>query len=64
MFGGQSEYVKRFVNLYYDTIESFIKKKIFIGKDQNIFAFISYLHPEIIKLVYSNNWQYLQDYLS
>jgi hypothetical protein len=64
MFGGQSEYIKKFKNLYYNTLELFIKKKIFIGKDQNIFAYISYLHPEIIKLVYSDNWFYLQDYLS
>jgi hypothetical protein len=64
MFGGQSEYIKKFKNLYYNTLELFIKKKIFIGKDQNIFAYISYLHPETIKLVYSGNWFYLQDYLS
>ena len=65
MFGGQSKYIKRFVNIYYNTIELFAKKKIFIGKDQNIFAYISYLHPEIIKRVFSNsNWFFLQDYLS
>jgi hypothetical protein len=64
MFGGQSKYIKIFVTLYYNTIELFIKKKIFIGKDQNIFAYISYLHPDVIKRVFSNNWFYLQDYLS
>ena len=64
MFGGQSKYILRFINLYYNTLELFIKKKIFIGKDQNLFAFISYLHPELTKLVYSRNWFYLQDYLS
>jgi hypothetical protein len=64
MFGGNYEYVKRFIILYYNTIELFIKKKIFIGKDQNIFAYISYLYPKIIKLIFSGNWFYLQDYLS
>ena len=64
MFGGHYKYVKRFVILYYKTIELFIKKKIFIGKDQNIFAYISYLYPDIIKLVFSGKWFYLQDYLS
>lgn len=63
MFGGHSKYVKKFINLYYNTIELFSKKKIFIGNDQNLFAFISYLHPEIVKLVYSNDWFYLQNYL-
>ena len=48
MFGGKSKFINKFVNLYYNTIELFVKKKIFIGKDQNLFAYISYLHPEII----------------
>jgi hypothetical protein len=64
MFGGHYEYIKKFVSLYYNTIELFIENKIFIGKDQNLFAFISYLHPKIVKLVISGKWHYLQDYLS
>ena len=62
MFGGQAEYIKTFSNLYYNTIKLFIKKKIFIGKDQNLFALIVFLHPETFKLVYSHSWKYFQDY--
>ena len=62
-FGGQREFVIKFSNIYYDTIRLFIKHNIFIGKDQNIMAFIFYFYPNITKLVYSGKWKYMLDYL-
>ena len=64
LFGGQTKYLIKFIYLYYKTIKIFIKHNMFIGKDQNIFAYISYLNPNIVKLIYSGNWKYFIYYLS
>ena len=49
-FGGQIKNTLKFINYYYDTIRLFIKNKLFIGKDQNLFAFVVFSHPEIVQL--------------
>ena len=41
-FGGQREFVINFSDAYYDTIRLFIKNNIFIGKEQNIMAYVFY----------------------
>lgn len=64
MFGGKSYYLKKFIKLYYNTIKKFIKYKMFIGKDQNLFAYISYLNQKIVKVINSGNWYYFKTYLS
>ena len=64
LFGGQIAYIIKFSDLYYKTIKLFKHKNIFIGKDQNLFAYIAYSHSDIVKLVYSGSWFYLQKYLS
>lgn len=64
IFGGQPKNVLRFIRLYYDSIKLFIKNKIFIGKDQNIFTYVAISHPEVVKLVYCTNFFYLKEYLS
>jgi hypothetical protein len=48
MFGGQPKNLLKFIDYYYDTIKLFISHKIFIGKDQNLFAFVVFSHPEIL----------------
>ena len=64
IFGGQAEYIKNFSNIYYNTIKLFAKNKMFIGKDQNLFAYVALLNPKLVKLVYSRkNWGYFDDYL-
>ena len=63
-FGGQRNYIIEFSDLYYDTIKLFERNKIFIGKDQNLYAYIAYLNPDIVKLIYSGEWFYMQEYLS
>ena len=50
-FGGQKEYILKFHELYYDAIKKFLEHGIFIGKDQNIFSYVAYNNPNIIKLV-------------
>jgi hypothetical protein len=65
MFGGRADYVMKFANIYYNTLTLFIKHKIYIGKDQNIFTFIGFLHPEIVNLIYTKmDYYYFVKYLS
>lgn len=56
IFGGQSQNILKFIKLYYITLRLFIKKGIFIGKDQNIFTYIAFSHPEIVKLIFCKNY--------
>ena len=63
-FGGQRNYVIQFSDVYYDTIRLFINNKIFIGKEQNVMAYVFYFYPNISKLVYSGKWKYMLEYLS
>ena len=64
VFGGQPEYLLKFIDYYYESIRLFISHKIFIGKEQNIFTFVAYKYPDIINLVYSGgNYYYFKDYL-
>ena len=62
--GGQIEYTLKFIDLYENTLISFINHTYFIGKEQNLYAFIAYLHPEIVNLIYSGDWHYFIQYLS
>ena len=63
-FGGQPKYLMKFIYYYYKTIKLFIRHKFFIGKDQNLFAFVVFSHPEIVNLVHSGKWYYFIKYLS
>ena len=64
VFGGRPENLLKFIDYYYKTIKLFINHHIFIGKDQNLFAFVAFSHPEIINLVQSGKWYYFLKYLS
>ena len=57
MFGGQIKNIMKFINFYYRAIKLFIKRKLFIGKDQTIFTYVSFAHPEIINLIKVNNFK-------
>ena len=63
IFGGKSDYLVKFILIYYKTIKLFIKKNMFIGKDQNIFAYIAYLNKNIVNIIYSGEWKYFAFYL-
>ena len=65
LFGGKRKYLLKFIDLYYKAIRKFIKNNLFIGKDQNLFAFVSYLNPKIVKIISSDgDWYYFKNYLS
>ena len=64
LFGGQIENILKFIELYYNAIKIFIEKKIFIGKDQNIYTYVAFSHPEIINLVLFPNYKYFKKYLA
>lgn len=64
LFGGNVNYLIKFVDLYFKTIKIFIKKKLFIGKDQNLFAYISFSNENVVKVIYSGNWRFFKSYLS
>ena len=64
MFGGKRFYFLKFISLYYKIIKRFIKYKLFIGKDQNLFAYIAYFNKDFINLVYSRDYRYFKSYLS
>ena len=62
-FGGKKEYLLKFNTLFYNALIKFVHHGIFIGKDQNIFAFIAYSNEDIVKLVYLKSFFALQNYL-
>ena len=65
MFGGYFENLLKFINYYYDAIGIFVAENLFIGKDQNIFAYVCFAHPELVNLIYSpKNYHYFKYYLS
>ena len=63
LFGGNEKYLQKFIKIYYKTIKIFLKNSLFIGKDQNLFAYIAYLNQDNIKIIHSGSWNYLAEYL-
>ena len=61
-YGGRADYLIKFIYYYYEIFKLFIEKKKFIGLDQNLYAFLSYLHPDIAKRVYSGDYGFLKSY--
>ena len=61
-YGGRADYLIKFINYYYDVFKLFMEKEKFIGSDQNLYSIVSYLHPEIIKKIYSKDYQFLKSY--
>ena len=63
IFGGEKKYIYKFYDLYYDTLKKYLEHGIFIGKDQNIYAYIAYTNPDLFKLVCYKYFFGLQKYL-
>ena len=61
-FGGRIDYLLKFIKLYYKIFQLFIKKKQFIGMDQNFYSLLGYQHPEIIKFIQSKSYDALKMY--
>jgi hypothetical protein len=51
MFGGSSESVHWWSQSYYETISLYIRKKWFVGKDQNTMNSLAFAHPEKIHVI-------------
>ena len=64
MFGGQKEKFLKFIDLYYNAIRLFIKHNLFIGKEQNIFMYIAFAHPDVVKLNLCPTYFGLKSYLA
>ena len=64
MFGGQKEKFLKFIDLYYNAIRLFIKHNLFIGKDQNVFMYIAFAHPDVVKLKRCREFFDFQSYLA
>ena len=64
LFGGQIKNTLKFIKLYYDAIRLFIKNKIFIGKEQNIFTYVAFAHPDVVKLIKCNYYYDFKFYLA
>ena len=64
LFGGQADNILKIVDYYYKAITEYSKKNLFIGKEQNIFTYVAFSHPEIVKLVFSpKHYLFLKVYL-
>ena len=64
IFGGQKINVLKFIDLYYNAIRLFIKHNLFIGKDQNIFSYVAFAHPDVVKLNLCPTYFGLKSYLA
>jgi hypothetical protein len=64
VFGGQANNIIKFVNLYYNSLRLFIKYKLFIGKEQNVFTYIALSNPKIVKLTFCKTFFDFKIYLS
>ena len=63
-FGGQIRNTIKFINFYYEALRLFIKNKKFIGKDQNIYTYVAFKHPQIINLILCWNYKHFKKYLT
>ena len=63
LFGGQADNILKFVDYYYKALNEYSKRNLFIGKEQNIFTFVAFSHPEIVKLVFSPKYIFFKVYL-
>lgn len=61
-FGGRSDYLMKFITFYYNVLDIFHSKKIYIGTEQNIFSIVGYSHPNIVKIINSGNYEFLKNY--
>lgn len=67
IFLGHRDIFKKWIGLFYQTMDSYIQNNYFAGKDQNIIATMYILYPDIFKLVQpvkeeGDPWFYLQRY--
>lgn len=70
IFGGSISYLMQFHDVFYRMLLTFIKKRIFAGKDQSIYAHCILQQPQLFNVVQVPNsyrldpWFYLEDYFN
>ena len=64
IFGGHRKNILKFVDYYYETVKLYIKYKLFIGKDQNIFTYVAFAHPEVVKLIFCKDFFEYREHIS
>jgi len=63
LFGGQADNILKFTDYYYKALNEYSKKNLFIGKEQNIYTFVAFSHPEVVRLVFYPNYLFFKVYL-
>jgi hypothetical protein len=51
VFGGSSESIRWWSKLYYTTINLYISRKLFVGKDQSTMNSLAFAHPDRIHVI-------------
>jgi hypothetical protein len=68
VFFGHKDVFQKWITKYYETLDDFVKKDIFTGKEQNVMACVYVKNREIIELIRAKNcplndeWFYLLYY--
>ena len=61
-FGGRYDYLRKFIYFYFETFKLFIKKKKFIGSEQNLYTIVGYLHREITNIIHTGQYFIMKQY--
>jgi hypothetical protein len=70
IFGGTSQTILKWYNIYYQMLEYFISIERFVGKDQNIMNSVAIMNKDMVELIdpddfkHDDRWFALQEYLS
>ena len=65
IFGGHFENLLKFLELYYETIEIFATKYLFLGKEQDIYTYVALSHPDVVNLILTKSYYfYFKSFLS
>ena len=58
IFGGHFENLLKFIDLYYEAIEIFATKNLFLGKEQDIYTYVALSHPDVVNLILTKSYYY------
>ena len=70
IIAGHRDYLRRWHDIYYGTLEEFFAKKKFAGKDQCVFAYCILRNPDVCQFVrvpgnyVHDEWFYLEDHFN
>ena len=62
-YGGRYDYLIKFFYFYFKVFKLFMKKKKFIGNEQNLYTIVGYLHPEITNIIHTGEFFIMKSYL-